>query len=272
MGDKKTLRDYITGIPKGIKTAIAAGALFGLVSATPLPAQNKVYEFGFTPYISSPHTELGVQLDKKLEIPEFVPNEIFSGWSISEKPSIGLEFNQTLFGFLGLDVGGVYEPLKAYMGNKDLLSLDVNTHRAYANLRLQHKFGNVTPFIAGGINYSFWDVRANVGDKALQLVKDIMTEMGETIPPDFPTSVNPYLTVDPGLGWQAFAGVKAKMTKHMSLMARVGYLSMTSGQIEKLVLEMNGEPQGELNLKEQDIDIRLNRQGPVAELGVSFNF
>lgn len=268
MRGKKTLRDYIAGIPKGIKTAIAAGALFGLVSATPLPAQNKVYEFGFTPYISSPHTELGVQLDKKFEIPPEIPNEIFSGWSISEKPSIGLEFNQTLFGFLGLDVGGVYEPFKAYMGNKDLLSLDVNTHRAYANLRLQHKFGSVTPFISGGVNYSFWDVRANVGDKTLQLLKD----SGLIPPEEIPDSVNPYVVMTPGLGWQAFAGVKAQMTKHMSLMARVGYLSMTSGPIEKLVLEMNGEVVGEQNLKEQDIDLRLNRQGPVAELGVSFEF
>ncbi len=37
---KRTLKDYISNIPKGIKTAIAAGTLLGMVSFAPLPAVN----------------------------------------------------------------------------------------------------------------------------------------------------------------------------------------------------------------------------------------
>lgn len=41
---KKTIRDYISDIPRGIKTAIAAGTLLGMVSLSPLPVHaEKVY-------------------------------------------------------------------------------------------------------------------------------------------------------------------------------------------------------------------------------------
>lgn len=283
MKEKNTLknyllnvRDYISNIPKGVKTAIVAGALFGMISTAALPVlygeqKKNIYDIGATGFRSFPQTSLSLKLDREeLEIPEQIPKEIYNKWGLSDRLSFGAELNQTLFGTFGLDIGGVFEPLSAYMGPKNFLSLDINTHRVYANARLQAKLENVTPFISGGLNYSFWNTNINIDENLFQLIEDI----GLIPPEDIPDSVNAYLFTKPGLGWQAFIGARAKINKSknldINLMARIGYISMNSGPIEKAVLEVDGEKE-ELNLREFG-DFRLNRRGPIAEIGVSFEY
>ena len=269
---KKSLKEYIQNIPTTLKSAAIGLSLLGVVSTAALPAlyaepKKNIYDIGATGFVSSPHTGLSANVDREeLGVPEEIPSEMYRKWGLSDRPSFGAELNQTLSGTFGLDIGAVYEPLSAYMGPKNFLSLDINTNRVYANARLQAKSGNVTPFISGGLNYSFWKGEINVTPELLQLLIEDL----DLVPSDFPSEINPYLVINPGLGWQVFIGAKAKINKSMSLMARLGYISMNSGPIEKAVLEVDGEKE-EANIREEG-DFRLNRRGPIAELGVSFEY
>ncbi len=85
---KRTLKDYISNIPKGIKTAIAAGTLLGMVSFAPLPAVNaeEVYSKSNENSYKTEATNVvpGIQvqgLEKKIG----VTGELYDKLSVSAK-------------------------------------------------------------------------------------------------------------------------------------------------------------------------------------------